>query len=191
MKKFIFSLLTLATLFGACQNNKPTTAEVAVPKVVEPTPKPTTDPNAVTSTTTCYELIENKKDVTAVELTIAGEGVSGYYAWEPYQKDGGRGFFTGKKTGDIITAIFTYMIEGSIQSEEIMFKLENGKLLKGRGMLSDPKNDGNMVIKDKSAVKWNTIFAPVEAAKVATPIKNAKEVYAMIQKQQTIEQSKK
>ncbi len=188
MKNFILCLLAFATIV-ACQSksttpNSTTAAAETTTTVTTPPPAPTT------STTTCYEKSEGK-DLTAVELTVTNDGVSGYYAWEPHEKDGAHGFFTGTKTGDLITAIYTYMIEGSIQSEEVMFKMENGKLLKARAELTDPKNDGNLVIKDKSKVKWVEILTPVDAAKVAGAVKNSKEVYAMIQKAQTIEQSKK
>ncbi len=186
MKNFILCLFAIAT-FVACQSKSTTpTSTVAetTTTVTTPTPAPTT------STTTCYEKREGK-DLTAVELTVTNDGVSGYYAWEPHEKDGAHGFFTGTKTGDLITVTYTYMIEGSIQSEEVMFKMENGKLLKARAELTDPKNDGNLVIKDKSKVKWLEILTPVDAAKVAGAVKNSKEIYAMIQKEQTIEQSKK
>jgi hypothetical protein len=186
MKNFIVCLFAIASII-ACQS-KPTTPTTTVAEataiVTTPVPAPTT------STTTCYEKREGK-DLTAVELTVANAAVSGYYAWEPYEKDGAHGFFSGTKTGDQITAIYTYMIEGSIQTEEIMFKLENGKLFKANAELKDPKNDGNLVIKDKSKVKWTEILILVDATKVAGAIKNSKETYAMIQKAQTIEQSQK
>ena len=189
MQKIILCLFSATLLLASCQS-KPSTADTATtPKPVEVTPPPPPAPAA--STTSCYELVENKKDVTAVELTVTENSVSGYYAYEPHEKDGAHGFFTGTKTGDVMTAVYTYMIEGSIQSEEMMFKIADGKLVKARGVLDDPKYDGNMVIKDKSKVKWTTTLAPVDCAKVAGAIKNSKEIYASIQKMQTIEKSKK
>ena len=189
MQKIILCLFSAILFLASCQN-KPTTATDAtvIPKPVEVTP-PTPAPAA--AVTTCYELIEYKKDLTAVELTVAGNAASGYYAYEPNQKDGAHGFFSGTKTGDEITGTYIYMIEGTIQSEEMMFKIADGKLLKANAELKDPKNDGNMVIKDKSKVKWTTSLAAVDCAKVDKAIKKSKDLYAMIQKAQTIEKSKK
>ena len=188
MQKIILCLFLATLLLASCQS-KPATADTATtPKLVEVTPPP---PATVASTTNCYQLVEFKKDLTAVELTVTENSVSGYYAYEPHEKDGAHGFFVGTKTGDVMTAIYTYMIEGSIQSEEMMFKIADGKLVKADVELKDPKNDGNMVIKDKSKVKWTTTLAPVDCAKVEKAIKSSKEIYAMIQKAQTIEKSKK
>jgi hypothetical protein len=130
--------------------------------------------------TTCYEM-RFKKDVTAVELTIKGDDVTGFYAWEPYEKDGGHGALKGKKTGDQITAIFNYMIEGSIQSEEVMFKMEGGKLLKSTNELVDKK--GVLVIKDKTKMKWGETLTATDCAKIKTQIDNAKQTVDMIAKQ--------
>ena len=190
MQKIILCLFSATLLLASCQS-KPTTADTATtPKPVEVTPPPP-PPAPVASTTSCYELVEFKKDVTAVELTVTENSVSGYYAYEPHEKDGAHGFFVGTRKGDEMTVMYTYMIEGSIQSEEMMFKIADGKLVKARGILDDPKSDGNMVIKDKSKVKWTTTLAPVDCAKVEKAIKSSKEIYAMIQKAQTIEKSKK
>jgi hypothetical protein len=201
MKKILFILLTIA-LCNACNDAPkppatPTTAETPTAPRVATTPTtptvgttptapapvtataPTPAPTAATGTT-CYEM-RFKKDVTAVELTIKGDDVTGFYAWEPYEKDGGHGSLKGKKTGDQITAIFNYMIEGSIQSEEVMFKMEGGKLLKSTNELVDKK--GVSVIKDKTKMKWGETFSPTDCAKVKGPIDNAKDIAGMIAKQ--------
>ena len=202
MKKILFSLLCAATL-SACNDapkapttptapetptvaTTPTTPTVATTPTATapvtataPTPAPTAAPTAATGTT-CYEM-RFKKDVTAIELTVKGADVTGFYAWEPYEKDGGRGTLKGKKTGDQITAIFNYMIEGSIQSEEVMFKMEGGKLLQSTNELVDKKNVS--VIKDKTKMKWGDTFSPTDCAKVKTQIDNAKDIAGMIAKQ--------
>jgi hypothetical protein len=201
MKKILFSLLCAATL-SACNDAPkapatPTTAETPTAPTVAPTPTtptvattpttpapvtataPTPAPTAATGTS-CYEM-RFKKDVTAVELTIKGDDVSGFYAWEPYEKDGGHGTLKGKKTGDQITAIFNYMIEGSIQSEEVMFKMEGGKLLKSTNELVDKKKVS--VIKDKTKMKWGETFTAADCAKIKAQIDNAKSTADMIAKE--------
>jgi hypothetical protein len=177
--KNTFLLLAFAPfLLFSCKNTTETTppkTELAPPPVVQtpPTPVPPT------SVTTCYEL-KFKKDITAVEMTITGDVVTGFYAWEPWQKDGGRGAFKGKKAGDIVTAVFTFMIEGSTQSEEILFKIEADKILKGSGAMDEKK--GVLTIIDKTKIKWDETLLAVDCAKVKEPIKNAKEVADLIAK---------
>jgi hypothetical protein len=180
MKQIILSLLCVATL-GACNDApKPPTAPPApTAPTVAATPAPAATAPA-SSATTCYEM-RFKKDITAVELTMTGDDVTGFYAWEPDQKDGGHGTLKGKKTGDQITAIFNYMIEGSIQSEEVMFKIAGDKLLKANNELVDKK--GVLVIKDKTKLKWDESFSTTDCPKIKAQIDHAKEIAAMIAKQ--------
>jgi hypothetical protein len=177
MKSVYFSLFFALTLLFACKNetSKP------VVQAPAPTPPPVAAPAPVApSPTSCY-VMNVGKDITAVELTTIGEAVTGYYAWEPFEKDGGRGSLKGTKTGDVITAIFQYMIEGSIQSEEVMFKLEGDKLMQASAPLDDVK--GVSVIKDKTKIDWTKeVFATVDCAKVKTSIDNAKEITTLIMK---------
>jgi hypothetical protein len=186
MKKIVFSLLCAATL-GAC-NDAPKSPATPTTPTVATTPTTPTAPTAATAPTTptaatgsaCYAL-RFKKDVTAIELTTTGDDVTGFYAWEPDQKDGGHGTLKGKKTGDQITAIFNYMIEGSIQSEEVMFKIAGDKLLKATNELTEKK--GVLVIKDKTKMKWDESFSTTDCAKIKAQIDNAKQTADMIAKQ--------
>jgi hypothetical protein len=175
MKSVCFSLFFALTMLFACKNETPK----PVVQVPAPTPPPVVAPVAP-SPTSCY--VRNVgKDITAIELTTVGEAVTGYYAWEPFEKDGGRGSLKGTKTGDVITAIFEYMVEGSIQSEEVMFKLEGDKLMQASAPLKDVK--GVSIIKDKTKIDWTKeVFATVDCAKVKSSIDNAKEVTEMIMK---------
>jgi hypothetical protein len=184
MKKIILSLLCIATL-GACKDAPkppaaPATPTVVAPPVAAPAPVAAAPATPATSATTCYEM-RFKKDITAVELTMTGDDVTGFYAWEPDQKDGGHGTLKGKKTGDQITAIFNYMIEGSIQSEEVMFKIAGDKLLKANNELVDKK--GVLVIKDKTKMKWDESFSTTDCTKIKAQIDHAKEIATMIAKQ--------
>jgi hypothetical protein len=159
MKKPALCLILIASLFSACQN----------------TPKSSdteTEETENTAAATCYEL-RLGEDITAIELTLDGDKASGYYAWEPHEKDGARGMFSGQKDGDQITAIF--------ESEEVVFKLEGGKLLQGNGELED--KDGVLMLKDKSNLSWDSSFSAVDCAQIQGSIDNAKEVYQMITKE--------
>jgi hypothetical protein len=170
MKNFLFGLLVAAAFFTACQNEPKTAAPAAEVQTSVPAPDPTQ----------CYE---NRlgQDLTAIELTLNGSDASGYMAWEPSEKDGARGSFKGTKTGDIITATFNYMIEGSVQAEEVLFKLADGKLLKGNGEMEDKA--GVLVIKDKANVKWDEVFTNADCATLAEAIGSAKEISEAIKNQ--------
>jgi hypothetical protein len=171
MKSIYFSLFFALTLLSFCKNETPK------PIVAAPTPPPVVAP-VVVSPTLCYAMYVGK-DITAIELTTVNEAVTGYYAWEPFEKDGGRGSLKGTKTGNVITAIFEYMIEGSIQSEEMMFKLEGDKLIQASAELHEVK--GVLVIKDKTKINWTKeVFDSVDCAKVKTSVDNAKQVSALI-----------
>jgi hypothetical protein len=174
MKKIILGIFSTVLLLVSCQNAPKTVETSTIPTPVPVPPPPPTE------TTNCYYK-NDRKDVTAVQLTISGSEVTGFYAWEPYEKDGAHGSLKGTKTGDEITAIFKYMIEGSVESEEVIFKIADGKLLKADGELVDKK--GILVIKDKTKIKWNETFPSVDCAKTTEIVKRTKETCEMIAKQ--------
>ena len=115
--------------------------------------------------TTCY-LSAFKKDITRCKLTIKGDKVTGTYDWIPDGKDSAMGTLKGKKNGNIITAIYSYIIEGSNQTEEVMFMLDNGVLKKGVAELVDLKNDGHLVFKDKSTIKYSEVMTQGDCGKI-------------------------
>ena len=175
MKKMIQTLFAASLFFTACEN-KPAPA-AATATVAEPI-KPTVSYDA--PSTKCYEL-RFKTDLTAIELTTIEDRVEGFYAYEPTQKDAGLGSFKGKSVGnDTYKVIYTYMMEGSVQSEEMVFKKEGDKLLKGEGELIDPKNDGNLTFKDITKLTFKEAFTPTDCAKIAPSISRAKAMVASI-----------
>lgn len=171
MKKTLTGLLLVAVFLVSCQNTpKQPESENTEPRSGG---KPLTK-------TTCYEL-RFGPDITAIELTVVGDEVSGFMAWEPDQKDGARGMFKGQKVGDEIIAVFDYMIEGSIQSEEVVFKTEGYKLLQGRDEMDD--KGGQLTFKNKIKLDWEETFTLTDCANIQEPIARAVDVYGMIQKQ--------
>ncbi len=143
------------------------------------TPKPgeTAPPAPSGDDAMCFAMKMNQ-DITASSMTIDGDSVTGFFAWEPFERDGARGSLNGSKSGDIITVNFHYMIEGSIQQEEMMFKLENGKLLRAVGELED--QNGVLVIKDKAAAQYTEVFEPADCNEIADVIQRAKDVADLI-----------
>ena len=110
----------------------------------------------------CFILAEGQ-DTTFVTLVVAGDGtVGGYMQWSPWQKDGGYGDLDGTMMSNEIKAIWSYVIEGSNQQEEIFFKLEDGKLLRKKGELKevDPSNPGSLTLKDPGRAQYLGVFVP-------------------------------
>lgn len=100
----------------------------------------------------CFIHVEGR-DTTFVNLAFVDSvTVNGYMAWEPWEKDGARGNLAGTLHGDMLELLWNYTIEGSEQSEDLVFRLgmESGLLEQKRGELEekDPENPGHLKMKD-------------------------------------------
>ena len=103
----------------------------------------------------CYSYAFGPKNLDSVNvsLNINGNTVTGSMDQLFHEKDSGRGTLTGTKDGNNISGTWTYMIEGSNQTEEIVFTINADKLTIMNGVLDDKKNDGNLTFKDKTKLK--------------------------------------
>jgi hypothetical protein len=163
MKK---KMITLASslVFFACQNSKPTeTATTATPETAKPTETVAAPVPTIKADTICF-MQKFKKDISEIQLIMAGNDVTGEYHWHPYQKDGGHGTLKGIKKDSVITADWSYTIEGANQIEEVVFKMEGDKLMKAEGALDD--KSGRLVIKDKSKMKFSEVFNKVNCSTI-------------------------
>lgn len=162
MKKTnIITYLTLATVvfFMSCSNGAP--KENSTTTTATPTTSVVTPPATPTPEKFCFVEVQGK-DSTIVKLAIDGAKVTGTMVWNPYQKDGAVGTLTGTKTATgELDLMYAYMIEGNNQTETKMMKIENGMLMIKRGMLDDPKNDGNMRYKDVAKATYKQILKPM------------------------------
>lgn len=160
MKNLIFSCsLLLLTALTAC--NKPTPSPEPEKPVVTPAPAPKPVNEAL-----CYHW-ELKKDEEACQLQINGDMVTGYYVWAPAEKDQGWGILlNGIKNGDTITADWKYMIEGSIQTEQVVLKQVGDTLQKMEGELEE--KDGKLVIKNLATAKVGSTLKKVDCTQLAT-----------------------
>ncbi len=104
--------------------------------------------------TTCY-LYSEGPDSTFLTLTIDGTDVTGFMAWQPWEKDGARGELVGTLDGNTITADWNYIIEGSEQSEEKVFVLEEDMVGEMTGELTEAEG-GKLVLKDPEHAKIGT-----------------------------------
>jgi hypothetical protein len=183
MKNAFFGWMCLAALCACKNETKKTVATAPPPPVVTATPNPppqTTPAPAPTPTpaaaqTTCYQLVTKTKDVSSCQLTQDAKGISGYYAWEPNEKDGASGILRKAKMlgKDTLSAEFLYVIEGSTQVEEKYFIVSADKMVELSGELTEVKgsNPIKLVPKDKKKLKPDAILAKVDCSKVAEMVK--------------------
>jgi len=119
---------------------------------------------------------DTARDSTRIVLQIEGNRVYGSQIWAPTGEiHGSRGILIGA-LGDrgIIRAVHTFLIEGSTQSEEVIFKLDGPKLFPGRGKLVEGKN-GHRKLKDPAKVRFKKSLQQVTVTepKAGTPERKA------------------
>jgi hypothetical protein len=78
------------------------------------------------------------QDTALIQLVINNDKVTGKMMNLPHEKDSRVGRINGVKDGDIITAKWTYMAEGMIDSVMVSYKLMGGNLLQ-KGSSFDPQ----------------------------------------------------
>lgn len=159
MKQSIFMALSFSIALFSCESKKPETAA----STTSP-PSPPVVSVELKTDTLCFEYIFNKKDITTVQLVMKGDIVTGEMHWHPYQKDGAHGTLKGVKKGDVITADYAYMIEGSNQMEEVVFKLEGDKLSKLEGELMEKGE--KLVLKDPAKAKYTEVYPKTDCSKM-------------------------
>lgn len=148
------------------------------------TPKQPATQDATTGKTddgnSCY-FSNLGQDTTAVQITLTADKASGYLAWEPYEKDGARGKFEGERSGAYVHAQFTYMIEGAIQSEEMVLKMDGNRLYQGN--YRDPEAHQAFPPADAD-IDWRDTLMKTDCSRVQAAVQRATDVYDMIQKEQ-------
>ncbi len=124
---------------------------------------------------TLYFAEETPAESTRVALTIEGEEVYGIQIRQPGgEVHGARGSLTGKIRGGVIRALYEYSVEGSDQSEEVAFKLENDRLLVGEGELVEGEG-GVLRLKNAAKVTFPKALrrVPVVEPKPGSPERKA------------------
>ena len=134
------------------------------------------------TSTQCY----SKKvgnDLTGIQLSINRDQVSGYIAWEPHERDGGRGYLRGTLKGNQIIASYTYMVEGYVGTEEVAYRLVKGGLIEAK---SEQVSNGteSTRFKDIAAINWSNPerYRTVDCRTIRGAINNAVSVQREIQK---------
>ena len=159
-------LLTSLMLISACEK-PPETA--AMPAPASPAPQAEVAPEpakpAALAGDYCFKADDNK-DITEVNLNIAGSQVTGTMNWIPDQKDGASGKLAGTvNAANELDLMYDYMIEGNQQTETKVMKIENGQLMIKRGELIDPKEDGHLQYKDVTSATYKESLPKVECGK--------------------------
>ncbi len=170
MKPFIFCS-GIALIFFSCNSPgsadqkpaamKPDSAATTGSAPTEAAEKPAAP--VVHSDTLCFEK-RFKKDLNTVQLVMTGDSVTGTMIWAPWEKDGAAGTLAGKKSGDIITALYAYTIEGNDQKEEVVFKISANELTQKIGPLMD--KNGVEVMKDPAKAAFKEIYKKVDCKNI-------------------------
>lgn len=151
---FILTIVSLSLAFLSCQNQPKKDSGSDIQSEVK-------DTTIVDKGHFCFLYAENR-DTTYVSLMIDGTKVSGEMTWQPYEKDGAIGTLSGTKldSGEL-ELMYSYVIEGSNQTETKVMKMDGNRLLMKVGELLDPNNDGNLVYKDVTQASYSEILQKV------------------------------
>ena len=168
-----------AALKGIFAGNKNVQESILVS--VKPNIK-TTASKIPSTSTQCFSKKEGN-DLTGIQLSINRDQVSGYFAWEPLQKDGGRGYLRGTLKGNQIIASHTYMVEGYVGTEEVAYRLVKGGLIEAKSEQVSNGSDSTR-FKDIAAINWSnpSRFRTVDCRTIRGAINNAVSVQREIQK---------
>lgn len=133
-------------------------------------PEKTTEPTAPAQETAaekakfpvhCFEQRFPDGSVISFQYTEYYEDVVGILDYSYAEKDGAHGTFKGAMEGNMITATWNYIVEGSNQTEIVLFKIEGDKALKASGELEEYES-GKLRLKDPATAKWEETFERVE-----------------------------
>lgn len=107
----------------------------------------------------CFQSVL-QKDTMRIELFMKDSTVSGNLLYNMFEKDDNKGAFSGKISGDIIKADYTFLSEGTTSVREVMFRLKDNTLTEGYGDMED--KDNKSVFKDPSKVQFTQVYNSIE-----------------------------
>lgn len=140
-----------------------------------PAPKPA----AVTPETRCYAQ-RSGENLSALQLTIQGDSVSGYIAQEMAGGNGARGSFSGKMNGNLLTVDYIFALNGEVQTHEVRFKIEGNQLFQGAGTMI--LENGKMILRDKDNLQWMGPLLQTPCQSVEDAIDRARQTALSIRK---------
>ncbi len=153
MKMLLSVSLFAALFFSACGPTPPSPAAPAAPAAPAlPVAK---------FPVYCYEQRMPDGSVLSFQYTDYYDDIVGILDYSFAEKDGAHGTFKGKKEGNVITAVWGYVVEGSQQQEEIMVKIEGDNAIKASGELMETPG-GLLKLKDPAGASWVETFGRVQ-----------------------------
>lgn len=151
MKAHLFSLAACCLLLSACTNR---------PRQAAPATE-TAAPAKAKFPVHCFENRLPDGSVLSFQYTEYYDDIVGILDYSFADKDGAHGTFKGKKDGNLIAATWSYTVEGSEQTEEILFRIEGDKAMKASGELSESE-DGKIRLKDPASASWDETYSRVQ-----------------------------
>lgn len=101
--------------------------------------------------TLCFRYVVGH-DTAYTTLTIRDNAVSGPLVYKWYQKDWNQGEVSGRLEGNIIRGDYRFMSEGIESVREVIFKLENDRLIEGYGQLDE--RNSKVIFRNPSQVTF-------------------------------------
>ncbi len=101
----------------------------------------------------CYRM-GNTRGSAFLTLVIMDSAVSGTLEYHLYEKDRNKGAIKGIRRGNLIFADYSFASEGVTSVREVVFKLEEGKLIEGYG--EGRQIAGKMSFKDPAKLKFDS-----------------------------------
>lgn len=160
MQRFFRLLFFAACLLHAC-NPAPKPAAAAAPEI------------------RCYAQ-RSGENLSALQLTIQGDSVSGYIAQEMASGNGARGSFSGKMSGNLLTVDYLFALNGEVQTHEVLFKIEGNQLFQGAGTMIF--ENGKMILRDKDNLQWMGPLVQTPCQSVEDAIDRARQTALSIRK---------
>ncbi len=162
MYKVLFFAAALSIGGTACNQAEKTAPATTPEKTAETAPAPKPEVPKAKFPVNCFEQRMPDGSVLSFQYTDYYDDIVGILDYSFAEKDGAHGTFKGTKEGDIITATWSYVVEGSNQKEEIVVKINGDKAMKGSGELIETKS-GVLKIKDPKTINWDgEVFTRVQ-----------------------------
>jgi len=124
--------------------------------------KAPTNTKAITTASLCFRQVTGRQnqDTAWIVLIINQQQVTGSYVNLPFEKDARRGTLSGIKKEEEISALWTFMQEGQLDSLPVQFRLTNNQLW--QKPFSYNKNTGRAYLADTTS--YSVIFQETNCA---------------------------
>ena len=143
-------LVTIALLSLACKNNGKTSDTRLVEGVA--LDDSTLTSNFMDTLSGCYEMVK-QRDTAYLQLKTNHKKVTGTLRYNIFEKDSNKGDISGTIQDSLIRAFYTFQTEGVTSVREVVFKIEQGKLVEGMGTVV-VRNDSAFFLKDSSGFRF-------------------------------------